>query len=320
MRIPLATNLKTRTGAPSTKDARQVNSYMEIKGEQAAVRKRPAAQGGISVGTGTAQGGIGFSIGGTPYFIGFWGDTMQTYTGSGTSWSSGANYLTGDHVAVNFVDYWALNNNTNSQPPSSNWSRTYVPAVPVVITYATWNPADNAGATLSNGNLTASAIHGGVRSTIGKTSGKWYFEIHVDNAPTPDATTVQGIGVLTGTAFLGNEIGNFGTDEWGYNVYASNGINLVAYKETNGIRTAYGTVFTTGNIIGVALDMDLGQVTFYLNGVSQGIAFTGLAGTVYAGFGTQSQAAIPTWTITANFGASAFTYTPPVGFNSGLYQ
>ena len=127
-RLPIATDLKTRTGAPSTKDARQVNSYVETKGEQSVVRKRPAAQGGLAIGTGTAQGGIGLTINGTPYFIGFWSDTMQTYTGGGTSWSSSTLYLQGDHVSVGFQDYWAINDNTNSQPPSGNWSSTCYPA------------------------------------------------------------------------------------------------------------------------------------------------------------------------------------------------
>ncbi|MDD5688479.1 MAG: hypothetical protein PHE88_11690 [Elusimicrobia bacterium] len=129
MRIPIASDLKTRTGVPAGKDARLVNSYVETKGDQSVVRKRPIAQGGIAVGTGQAQGGIGFTIGSTPYFIGFWADTMQVYTGSGTSWNSGTNYLTGDHVSVNFEDYWAINDNINSQPPSSNWSRVYRSAI-----------------------------------------------------------------------------------------------------------------------------------------------------------------------------------------------
>lgn len=129
MRIPIASDLKTRTGAPD-KDARLKNSYVETKGEQSVVRKRPIAQGGLSVGTGTAQGGLGLTINGTPYFIGFWGDTMQTYNGSGSNWNSGTSYLTGDHVSVGFQDYWALDDNAGNNPQSSptHWSSIFVPA------------------------------------------------------------------------------------------------------------------------------------------------------------------------------------------------
>lgn len=128
-RIPIATDLKTRTGAPSTKDAKLVNSYVEVKGEQSVVRKRPAAQGGIALGTGTAQGGIGLTIGGTPYFFGLWGDTLQTYTGSGTTYNSSTVYVQGDHVSYNFGDYWAPTDVPVDAPssPSTSWSRIYVP-------------------------------------------------------------------------------------------------------------------------------------------------------------------------------------------------
>ncbi len=134
MRINLATDYKTRTGAPD-KDARQKNSYIEVKNEQAIVRKRPSAQGGIAVGTGIAQGGIGLTINGTPYFIGFWADTMQSYTGGGTSWDAGTAYAIGAHVSYEFEDYWALADNTGSQPPSTNWSRNFVASVPFIPSF-----------------------------------------------------------------------------------------------------------------------------------------------------------------------------------------
>ena len=114
MRIPTATDLKTRTGAPSDKDARLKNSYVETRGDQSAVRKRPAAQGGVAVGTGTAQGAIGLNINGVPSFIGFWGDTLYPYTGGGTNWNSGTAYNIGDMVSVNFNNYWANTANTNT--------------------------------------------------------------------------------------------------------------------------------------------------------------------------------------------------------------
>lgn len=152
-RIQLATDLKTRTGVPD-KDARLKNAYVEGRGDpqspdyQTIVRKRPIAQGGVAVGTGTAQGGIGFNIGSTPYFIGFWSDTLVNYTGGGTTWNSGAGYVVGDHVTENFVDYWANNDNTNSQPPNSNWSTSFVPSI---IRYSV--AAAPAGNLSYNGNI-----------------------------------------------------------------------------------------------------------------------------------------------------------------------
>lgn len=125
-RIALATSIKTRTGAPSEKDARLVNSYVEVKGEQSVVRKRPIAQGGVAISTGTAQGGIGFTLNGTNYIYTLNNDVgaLDTLATAGTSWSSVTTYAIGDHVAIDFVDYWAENVNINSQPPSADWSAT----------------------------------------------------------------------------------------------------------------------------------------------------------------------------------------------------
>jgi len=88
-------------------------------------------------------------------------------------------------------------------------------------------------------------------------------------------------------------------------VYWSN-----ATKGNNGTNPAYGAAFVSGDIIGVALDMNAGTITFYKNGTSQGQAFSGITGTIYPAMDAFSG----TWTVTANFGASSFTYTPPSGF------
>ena len=294
-----------------------VNSYAEVKGDQSVARKRPAAQGGIAVGTGTAQGGIGLTINGTPYFIGFWGDVLNTYSGSGTSWSGATSYVIGDHVAVDFVDYWALADNTNSQPPSDDWARIYVP--PVAHVYATWNPFDDGNMTLSNGNLTAVGQNTFARSTIGKSSGKWYWEYTITNFNVQLCTPTLGIAKSTAnnSTYLG-----FDANGWAHvmsyyylgDPYAPNGIGLKYNNSTYGI---YGGTYVTGAVMGVALNMDDGELTFYLNGVSQGVAFTGLSGVMYAAVGNQTSPTAATYT--ANFGASAFAYSVPSGYNSGLY-
>jgi hypothetical protein len=130
MRISIVSDISTRDGT-LTKDAKLVNAFVN----EDQVYKRPAAQGGITIGVGTAQGGIGFSINGTPYFIGFWGDTMQTYTGSGTTWGSTTGYPQGSKVSVNFVDYWAIEANSGNQPPSASWSDKYISYTPPANTF-----------------------------------------------------------------------------------------------------------------------------------------------------------------------------------------
>lgn len=174
----------------------------------------------------------------------------------------------------------------------------------ITPTFGTWNASDKGSAvTLSNGNLTASfAVSSNilVRANISKTVGKFYWEVTVGlNFPI--------IGIAKSTAGLTNLLGH-DANGWGY--YGFNG-NMV----NNNVSSAYGSSYTAGDIIGVALDLDNGLLNFAKNGVWQGQAFSGLSGTLFpAASGSTGEAD----TVTVNFGATAFTYTPPSGYTAGI--
>lgn len=132
MRVPLSTDYKTRTGVPD-KDARIKNGYVESRGEQSVVRKRPVARGGVEIGTGTAQGGIGLNIGGVDYIYSINGDigALDTLESSGTNWDSSTIYPQGFAVSYEFIDYWSVddelmtpNQNNNPSSGSDRWSIT----------------------------------------------------------------------------------------------------------------------------------------------------------------------------------------------------
>jgi hypothetical protein len=176
-----------------------------------------------------------------------------------------------------------------------------------VSPYARWNPADKGSAcTLSNGNLTfdATAVNGAVRSTIGKSSGKWYWEV------TSNGTLLPMVGIGLSTTPLTNFVGT-SSDGWSFYGFGLKKIN-------NGVQTAYGSAWVSTDVIGVKLDVGGGTLEFLKNNVSMGVAFTGLgAGTYYAmGSGYTGPS---TSNCTANFGASAFAYTPPAGYSAGLF-
>ena len=81
-RIPLSTDLKTRTGAPD-KDARLRNCYVEVRGDQSAIRRRASCQSdGDVIVAGTAQGGIGVTINGTDLVVTVNGDYIVMGSGS----------------------------------------------------------------------------------------------------------------------------------------------------------------------------------------------------------------------------------------------
>lgn len=170
--------------------------------------------------------------------------------------------------------------------------------------YAVMNPIGKAGTmTLSNGNLTLTGGSDAAQtpSTIGMVSGKWYYE-HTITAIGGE----QSVGIGTGTssassAYVGSTAGQYG--------YYMNGS-----KYTNASSSAYGASYTTGDVIGVAYDADAGSLTFYKNGTSQGVAFTGITGTLFALAASRTTSG--TNISNLNFGQRPFSYTPPTGFKA----
>ena len=178
------------------------------------------------------------------------------------------------------------------------------------VTYATWNPSDKSVLiTLSGGNLVAQSTSGAseylVRSTVSKSTGKWYWEItFVRNTPTDPNFVPCGISLVS-------ESVNSWPGATAGSCLASNGL---FYQ--NGVPgTLYGGL-TDGDVIGMALDLTGGSETikFYKNNVLLATE-TIPAGTYFASTGTYQTLG----TTTANFGATAFVYGPPVGYNAGLY-
>lgn len=179
------------------------------------------------------------------------------------------------------------------------------------ITYATWNPADAGAAyALSNGNLTcthaAADVWNSVRATVGKSSGKWYWEVTYTITPNPFGMIGIGTSAMSLSGYPGQN------DAFGWAYYANDG-----NKYTNtGTGAAYGNTWSNGIVMSVALDMDAGTITCYKGNVSQGVMFSGLSGTIFPASAVFKQTA----DFTANFGATPFTYAPPAGYNAGLFS
>jgi len=192
-------------------------------------------------------------------------------------------------------------------------------AAQVTRTYATFNPADKGtSVTLSNGNLTDTSLGGsGVRGTLGKSSGKWYFEVTVTGL----AGTSPAYPPLIGIAGATNPLMSswMGVSEYLY--YASPAGSTVIWS--NNFRTTYGTALTAGDVIGMAVDLDNRQIIYYRNGVSQGVAFTSTtfaAGTYYPLVTDPNGGGSWSTTVTANFGQTAFKYSVPTGYAAGWYN
>jgi hypothetical protein len=178
---------------------------------------------------------------------------------------------------------------------------------------------DRADITTSNGNLTLTKATANnsprAAATFGATSGKFYAEItwtSITNTTPNDNYCVTGVTTK---------------ENW---VDSSNGYNAVLYLAANnglaangqkGIWTAgsfasssYGSgYFVSGSVIGIALNLDAGTVTFYLNNVSQG-AITLPTTTQPWFFYNSSDGTGNGYTVNWNFGQQPWTYTPPANF------
>ena len=165
--------------------------------------------------------------------------------------------------------------------------------------------------TLSNGNLDASfgtvSGGGGVVGTFAVSSGKWYWETTI-TAASGSARITIGVVDDTFAPYSGSVYYEPGLTSASYG-YVNSGT-----KYNNNTDTSYGASYTTNDVIGVALDLDNGTITFYKNNSSQGQAFSGLTGGFLPAIGDGSSAA--THSTVSNFGQRAFSYTPPTGYRA----
>lgn len=182
------------------------------------------------------------------------------------------------------------------------------------MTDTTWNPSDkNANITLSDENLTATSTniaHKSVRATKSHDSDKLYFEIYINNAA---SSAYMYCGIGNSLATLSNSLG---TDVNGWS-FAGDG-----YKRHGGAYSYVGPTFTTGDIIGIAVDLDSGKMWASKNNtwVGSGDPSTG-ANPLYTDTDITTSAIFPMASIYPNGGvlslrttSSDVTYSPPDGF------
>lgn len=87
-------------------------------------------------------------------------------------------------------------------------------------------------------------------------------------------------------------------DSWGY--HGDDGKSFCCHGEGN----SYGPQFSTGDVIGCAVNFSSGECFYTKNGVHLGIAFTGLTGELYPSIGLRSSGE----QVRLNFGAQAFVF------------
>jgi len=176
--------------------------------------------------------------------------------------------------------------------------------------YATMNPLDNESFTLADGNLNVTNMGSArqVHADIFVDSGKWYAEFTCKAAMND---TLFGVANNNGTSFLGSD-----TNSWG--VISING-NRIHDQNGSGGQSSYGSSFTTGDVISVALNMDSGKWYAAKNGVyfdggnpvtGANPAHSGLTGFLTFAVGSNDTGG----DVSCNFGQKPFKFPPPDGF------
>ncbi len=150
----------------------------------------------------------------------------------------------------------------------------------------------NGNTSMSNNNTAWDSGH----STLGLNTGKWYWEVKINSSPTYIRIGIDEESQISNTA---SALGS--------------GSNQVAYNQAgdyvkNNSETAYGASITTGDILGVALDLDNNKLYFSKNGSLQsstGIDIT--AGTYFFAVGDNNASNSSTFEV--NFGNPTFSIT-----------
>jgi len=181
--------------------------------------------------------------------------------------------------------------------------------------YCTLNPLDkatNGGST--NGNfeyLSSGGSPNAINGTMAVSSGKWYYESIATNNAYGSGNPVYQAGFVSldiwDGVFANPMVRTAGSGFYGYSYREG-------YKSVNGTFRSFATSAAIGDAIGLALDLDAGELEIYKNGTSLGVLATGLSGTfipcVESDSSSTGQAA------TVNFGQHPFDYPAPAGYKS----
>ena len=228
-----------------------------------------------------------------------------------------------------YLDFKNSGSLGNDAAGSNNWTPTNLAATDQMVdsptnNFCVMNPLyKNTYSVFSEGNLEVLASGGSWASFVGSmevSSGKRYIEVLYAN---------DGAGSLLGIAnssfnaeTTGTPAGtDSGGDSWSYSANGN--------KYNANTSVAYGAAYSVGDIVGIALDVDAGTLTFYKNGVSQGVAYSSLPASSYFvatslastdshnfNFGQDSSFAgnkTPQGNSDSN-GIGDFYYAPPTGF------
>ena len=194
----------------------------------------------------------------------------------------------------------------------SNLAATDVTTDTCTNNFATFNPLIRGAYTLSEGNCkitggSSETIDNSGVATISMDSGKFYCEMKPTDV---GGNPLFGIIEIDGW--------NQGSNSLAFNgyFYKKSG-QKIPYAGSGGSNADYGSAISANDIVSLLYDADNGTLSFYLNGSSQGDAFTSIDTSKTWTFITWDNTTSGASVVEANFGNPAFAISS--GNNDGKY-
>ena len=209
----------------------------------------------------------------------------------------------GDDTSGNGNDF-TVNNLTSIDQTTDTPTNNFATANPLAAQGG--SSAGPSGVTFSNGNLEVGSVVGETAiGNLGVDTGKWFWEVKV--LTDQDGLAIGGANQYYNLdAELGYNSPSSPSDAKVFGYYGGSGNKFITVGDGSQF-TSYGSAIAVNDIIGVALNLDDNEVTFYLNGSSQGtfsITALGSGELYFPAVGNWSASAITT---SFNFGSPAFT-------------
>ena len=180
--------------------------------------------------------------------------------------------------------------------------------------FPTFNPLNGRPSywgTFTNGSLDLDLPNGSYAqfgsTTMCMKSGKWYWEITIEDSGSNAAADSCMVGVSEPYAPWTSQNPTYKRRH-----YMKTGQKITGDADSN-TTASYGASYTDGDVIGVALDLDAGTLTMYKNGSTQGVLDTTMTSAMSSNGWNPDVHGYATPNFNINFGQRAFAHTPPTG-------